>query len=81
MSEIDNQIKHKCVAKSSLVYTSDGMVKIEDIVKNKHKKYDILTLDKDYNTIYKPIKHIWETGKQQTYELKTENGSCIKLTN
>ena len=68
------------LAHNSIVYTDKCLVKIQTIAKNSLVTYNISTVDKEDKILHIPIVDVMCVGKQQVYELSTENGTFIRTT-
>jgi intein/homing endonuclease len=68
------------LAHNSIVYTDKCLVKIQTIAKNSLVTYNISTVDKKDKILHIPIVDVMCVGKQQVYELSTENGTFIRTT-
>ena len=66
---------HSCMSGDTLVPTSEGLLRIDEIVRRKDKELLI------YNGIYyDKVKDFIENGKEMTYTLTTKDGAKIRLT-
>ena len=70
----------KCIAQGSYMYLQNGPKKIEDITIDGNNKPSILTTDDNGKLIYKKISKVWNSGKQDVFEISTSTGYKIKVT-
>jgi len=65
-----------CIAKGELIYTENGLKKIEDIKKGEN----IYSIKDDFSLVKNKVKNVFKSGRKEVYKFTTKTGKTILAT-